>query len=72
MYIMKNKNKSKDTHYICYQTIGEHYTVSIEKSHNSNVIFNTYDNPKNDSHFTIAYGIKDTKEGEMFMVNICM
>ncbi|MBT4731257.1 hypothetical protein HOB87_04750 [Candidatus Woesearchaeota archaeon] len=46
--------------------------MSIEKSPNSNVIFNTYDNPKNDSHFTIAYGIKDTKEDEMFMVNICM
>jgi len=69
---MKNKNKSKDTHYIYCQTIGEHYIVSVDKSPNSNVFVNIYDDPKNDDSFSIAYGIHNTKEGEVFIVGIKM
>ena len=69
---MKNKNKSKDTHYIYCQTIGEHYILSVDKSPNSNVFVNIYDDPKNNDSFSIAYGILNTKEGEIFTVRINM
>jgi len=69
---MKTKNQSKDTHYIYCQTIGEHYILSVDKSPNSNVFVNIYDDPKNDDSFSIAYGILNTKEGEIFTVRINM
>jgi len=69
---MKNKNQPKDTHYIFCQTIGEHYIIDIEKSPNSNVFANIYDDPKNDDSFSIAYGIQNTKKGEIFTVRIKM
>ena len=69
---MKNKNKSKNTHYICYQTIGEHYIVSVDKSPNSNVFVNIYDDPKNDDSFSIAYGTQSTQKGEISTVRIQM
>jgi Ni,Fe-hydrogenase III component G len=69
---MKNKNKSKDTHYIYCQTIGEHYILSVDKSPNSNVFVNIYDDPKNDDSFSIAYGTQSTQKGEIFTVRIQM
>jgi Ni,Fe-hydrogenase III component G len=69
---MKTKNQSKDTHYIYCQTIGEHYILSVDKSPNSNVFVNIYDDPKNNDSFSIAYGILNTKKGEIFTVRINM
>jgi len=66
---MENKNQVKDKHYFFFQTIGEHYILSIEKSC-VNAFVSIFQD-KNDEDFTIAYGVKNTEEGEIYTAVIC-